>query len=460
METPFAKIDEAVVFELDPTEVIVSDELPRHRKDLGDIKKMVESINKFGQLQPVVINRNKELICGGRRLAACILGGFKVRVCYKDTVDPVRMREMELEENVQRKALTPAEESFAVRDLVELKQKIYGKATQGRAGGFSLSDAAEIVGKTKSYIVEQMQLADAIDAFPELAQAKTKSEIKSAYKGLERLAKNMDAIQHYEETIKSSKEYVLVNRDAKEHIKGIPSESIDLFFTDPPYGIEINEVAMTLGGATAGRTTTTGIKYEDSWEYAKAVLEVIIPESYRITKTSAHAYMFCGRDRFVFQWVHDEMVKAGWLVLPWPLIWIKRTTGQNNQPERWPSSAYEAILFARKPNSSIIIQGRPDWIQCDPVNRSEKLHPAEKPIALCKELISRVAMPGYRMYDPCMGSGALVKAAVDMKLLALGCEADVKAYANALSRFVETKQENTNETNEDEAGRREEAVSA
>lgn len=434
------KIDETLIFEVDPTDVIIDKELPRHRKEMGDIKKMLESIQQFGQLQPIVISRDKKLICGGRRLAACLLGGFKARVVYKDTIDPIMMREMELEENVQRKALTPAEESFAIRDLVELKQKLYGKPTQGIPGGgegFSLQDAAAVVGKSKGYIIEAMQLAQALDEFPELKKAKTKSEIKSGYKSLERTARNLDALGKYEETIKTAKEFVLVNRDAVDHITNIPDESMDIFLTDPPYGIDIDSVAMTIGGATGGDITKTGIKYEDTWDYARSLLEILIPESYRITKSTGHAYIFCGRDRFIFQWVYDAMTAAGWDVLKWPIVWIKRGSGQNNWPDRWPSSAYEAILYARKSNSRLVMQGRVDWIQVDPVPPSERTHQAEKPVPLVKELISRSCLPGEYLYDPCMGSGAIIQAAAEMKLFPTGCEDDPKSYANAVSRMVE-----------------------
>jgi ParB/RepB/Spo0J family partition protein len=435
---PEVTADENTIFELEPTEITVKDGLPRQRKDMGEIHKMVTSIQTFGQLQPIVINRNNELIAGGRRLAACILGGFKARVCYTDTVDPVIMREMELEENIQRKSLTPAEEALAIAELVKLKQKTHGKPVQGQTGGFTLENMAELLGMSRSNVIENIQIAEHIQEFPNLADCKSKSDIKKAYKGLERIQTNLTALASYEATIQQEKEFILVNRIAEEYMANFGNGIMDLFFTDPPYGIGIHDVAMTTGGETGGEQTTTGIKYDDSEESAKELLAIICIESYRITKDTGHAYIFCAPSHF--WWLSEQMAAAGWLVAPRPIIWIKRETGQNNQPERWPSAAYEFILFARKPNSSLVLQGRPDWIQCDPVLPSIRVHQAEKPVTLCKELIARVCNPGAYMLDPCMGSGAIVEAGVHMKVLSMGCEKEIESYAAAVARMQKMKE--------------------
>lgn len=432
-------VDEKSIFELDPIEIKVNKELGRQRKDLGEINKMIESIKTFGQLQPVVINRNNELIAGGRRLAACMMGGFKVKVCYKDTIDPLTMREMELEENIQRKALTPSEEVLAVAELVELKQKIHGVKAPNREGGFSQADAAEILGKSRTSVVEDIQLAEMVKLFPELHACKTKSEIKSAARGMQRIADNMNALTKYEETIKRSDKVVLVNRDALQHMKTMPDASVDLLFTDPPYGISIDKMAMSLGGHTGGDITTTGIKYDDSAENALLLYASLAKESVRFCKPNAHAMIFCGPSHF---WSIKNMFnEAGWICSERPVVWIKNGSGQNNNPDAWFSAAYEMLLFARKSDSKLVLYGKPDWIQCNPVSPTQKVHQAEKPVDLCKELISRVSLPGGYLYDPFMGSGAIIEAGFRMKLLCLGCELAVESYAAATARMARVQTE-------------------
>lgn len=430
-------IDESLIFTVDPASIKVSEERPRQRKELGEIAKLAESIKHYGQIQPILIDRDGCLVAGGRRLAACLIAGINVRACYRDSIDPVLLRELELEENIQRKPLTPAEEVLATSELVELKRKRLGTPTQGREGGFTLNDAADLLGKSKASVIEDIQLAEAIKLFPNLADCKSKSDIKKAVKTIERVQESVAALAKYEDTIKRSDDFVFVNRAAEDYLPGIAAGSVDLFFTDPPYGIDIHELAMTVGGETGGEITTTNTRYDDSEKYAKNLLATLCRESYRITRDTGHAFIFCAPSHFT--WLSDCMRSVGWLVAPRPIVWIKRESGQNNQPEKWFSSAYEFILFARKPNSKLVLQGKPDWIQCDIVNSSTRIHQAEKPIALLQELISRVALPGSYMIDPCAGSGALVEAGLSMKLLCLASEKEMETYALAAGRIAKFK---------------------
>lgn len=415
-----------------PTDQIkIKEGLPRLRQELGDIKAFTESLKKHGQLQPILCNRQMELIAGGRRLTACIDAEMDVKVVFTDTTDPIIMREMELEENVQRKPLTAAEEIMAISELHELKRKIYGGAEQGKEGGWTAEQTANIVGKSRSSIVETLQLAEALKDFPTLAACSTKSDIKRAVKGMQRIKDATAALDKYEELQKKAKDmYQLHNVDCLEFMKTLPDNSIDVLFTDPPYGVDIHDVTIGLGGHTGGDITTSGIKYDDSFEASMAKVSEMAAESIRFVKPSGFAFVFCAISYF---WLVRTMFEtAGWDCSNRPIIWIKNESGQNNAPDKWMSAAYECMLFARRIDSKILIEGKVDWIQHPNVVPSLRIHQAEKPVYVIKEMLSRVTLPGSVVFDPFAGSGSTIKAALELKMHPIGCENNLEAYAVAI----------------------------
>ena len=94
----------------------------RVRQDMGDITALAESMKRYGQISPIVINSDKVLIAGGRRLeAARSLGWSSISAVVAEINDELTMLEYEREENVQRMNFSPSEETAAVEKLQELR---------------------------------------------------------------------------------------------------------------------------------------------------------------------------------------------------------------------------------------------------------------------------------------------------------------------------------------------------
>lgn len=75
----------------------------RIRKDLGDLEPLRESLKRLGQIEPIVVNEKNELVAGQRRLeAARQLGWTHIEAHVADIDDPLKLLDVELEENVQR----------------------------------------------------------------------------------------------------------------------------------------------------------------------------------------------------------------------------------------------------------------------------------------------------------------------------------------------------------------------
>ena len=427
------------VLYIDPLSIKVKDGLDRFRRDLGDLKSLGKSLRETGQIQPIVVNREHELIAGGRRTAACILEGLKAKIIYSDLVDPVKMRLWELEENLHRADLTPAEYALATAELHKLMQQEHGESVSGKEGGHTLDDTAKMLGKSRGSVISELERAEMVKLFPELKGAKKKNEFTKTAKGLQKLQVALKSLKDYEEVITEEKSlFKLHHTNAVEHMRSLPSGCKDILLTDPPYGIDYDKTLIGIGGKTGG-LSTTGFKITDEAENALSLYKELAIESFRFTTPQAHGYVFCGPEHF---WILRQIfITAGWRVHIKPLIWIKSGTGQCNVPSAWPSSCYEMFLYIRKDNSRLVKEGQPDWIECSIVSPSNRIHYNEKPVPLLINLLERVSLPGQQLYDPFCGSGSAIEAGLRMKLFCEGCDDSLEAHAVAAKRLKEYENE-------------------
>jgi ParB family chromosome partitioning protein len=105
--------------QIDPESIIVKRRL---RKELGDIAALTASLQKHGQLTPIIINRNYELIAGFRRLqAAKRLGWKSIEVVMIDRSSEMQKLELEIEENIQRLDLSAEEIAEGAARLYKLQ---------------------------------------------------------------------------------------------------------------------------------------------------------------------------------------------------------------------------------------------------------------------------------------------------------------------------------------------------
>lgn len=95
--------------ELKVREILIGE---RDREEMGNLRELADSIASVGMLHPVVVTKDRELIAGGRRLAAAaLLGWASVPVTTVTWFDVERALRAEADENTCRKGLTPYEAS-------------------------------------------------------------------------------------------------------------------------------------------------------------------------------------------------------------------------------------------------------------------------------------------------------------------------------------------------------------
>ena len=110
----------------------------RVRKDLGNLTPLMQSLKRYGQLNPLILNRKYELIAGHRRLeCAKKLGWKSLKAVVTTGVTKQEMLEIELEENVQRKDLTSDELSQGYFQLRKMQNPgLLGRASRQVLGFF------------------------------------------------------------------------------------------------------------------------------------------------------------------------------------------------------------------------------------------------------------------------------------------------------------------------------------
>ncbi len=414
----------------------------RQRKyfDEGKLIDLAEDIKTNGLIHAPAISDEGQLIAGERRLRAIVmlhrkgeLFTYMGETCPPDhipvSVIPVqgkeeevflRLKEMELSENLIRENLSWQERAQAERELHQLRlDQTQGKQTP-------TATAEEIKGAPPSpqetvRLKENLFLAQHLED-PAIARVKNRKDALRLAKEKVMRERRAALAEEYKVTDpKKESPHKLIHGSALEEFPALPL--FDLLLTDPPYGMDANEF---------GSQFLREHNYEDSETDWPALMRGLAYQSFQRSKDQAHAFVFCHINKWgeLASYFSDE----GWAVWPRPLIWDKGSLGSLPKPQHGPRFCYEAILFASKGNKPVLKTGRDVLAIPTP---AKSFHAAEKPVDLYSELIARTVEPGGLILDPFCGSGTIFPAATRQAVKAIGIEKEKEHYNTALTRLNE-----------------------
>ena len=193
----------------------------------------------------------------------------------------------------------------------------------------------------------------------------------------------------------------LAQTDAVAWLRTLPSESIDLVVTDPPY--ESLEKHRAIG-------TTTRIKHSkassNDWFsiFPNSRFPELFTEVHRVLRRNTHFYLYCDPETmFVAKPLAEQAGFKFWK----PVIWDKCKIGMGYHYR----ARYECILFFEKGKRKLNDLGIADIIQQPRISGG---YPAEKPPAVSEVLIKQSTEPGQIVIDPFMGSGSVGIAALTL----------------------------------------------
>jgi DNA modification methylase len=341
----------------------------RHRKDMGDLTSLAESIHKEGLLHPIGVTEKLELVFGERRLRAH-KDLLKKKTILARIVDVTSIIAGEYAENEIRKDFTPSER-VAIAKAIERKvgnrqgqrtDQLRGKIPEVAPGKRTRETAAEKAGfgNDKTYrqaakvvengtpkLIQAMDegrvsisaasiLVDADDDEQEAVLELDEKAILQAAKEIrarqaEKRAEHQDSktvkpqARPRKERLKATR---LIHGDCQRELKKLPDKSVDLILIDPPYP----EIDRDYGRMT-----------EAEWH---DLMRVVLSEGRRVLKPTGSMVVIIqpnskvvGRMRL---WPWEFVAWAGkewnliqdaywWAFDAMPLIWASRKFGLMRQ---------------------------------------------------------------------------------------------------------------------------------
>lgn len=424
----------------------------RQRKlmDRKALEELAQSIQSNGLLHPIVVRLPHEdergrigdttyvLCVGGRRLAAHMLLKLDaIEANLKESLDALSAEICELEENVVREDITHEEEVAARTRIHEIrKQQNPTQTIEQTAGELNI---------TKGQLSRDLQLADAIKKDPSLKGASSKG---SALRMMKHKAQMTERSETARKVVGSDLTQKLLSANGSDFIRTIPDRSVNLVFSDLPYGFDYFETVKS-GENMKGQ-------YDDSIDTSKDFITDIVPQMLRVVKPKGWIVLFMGYE--LHAWlqnllsiactVHadyraskfsihclkgtDETCRFLKPELP-PWIWTRRGKGNHGHyPELHASNRYEMIVVVNGGEAHLTKKPVENVLDFEPLTGT-RLHAMQKPHDLCCEIIERTTVPGELVLDVCMGSGAHLAAAAAKGRDFLGCDNNPENLSAALS---------------------------
>lgn len=239
--------------------------------------------------------------------------------------------------------------------------------------------------------------------------------------------------------------------DSLEIMSGLPDESVDLVWTDPPYGTENNKKGFATCNEERGNTThytdgskifTGGIQAQaailnDDLDNMKLVIDGSLIHAARILKKDFSAACYCAmgggtEGNPAYTWIAERMNRDG-MVFFHQVIWDKKNPGTGWRYRR----QHELIIVGMREGSKIAWPGGgtssnpgsiANIISISKPRRYGETHPNDKPPELVRKFLAVHTAPGDVVLDPFMGGGATGIACIQMNRKFIGIELDQKYF--------------------------------
>lgn len=430
----------------------------RLRTDYGDVGWLADTMERFGLLEPVVLDTEGRLIAGGRRItAAQLLGWEEIDYVDQDVMSEADLHEMELIENCCREDMAWQEIALGVLHIHGLRLR--DAALNPDAPKWTMEMTGAMLGKSRQRVQQLLPIAKYIKDRPESPAAKAPSleaAVRMIAEELEQETKKLNANIHLGALAASAqpnpseglapspvnavsllggatkpapsnvsapaaaptqsdaqsipKSIIDLGRfiyhgDTIEILTAAPPECVHHIFSDPPYAIDMANLQQENGGMNVTSTAEEHDKFDNI-----ELLKRFIPLAFKVIKPRGWCVLFCDYEHW--HWLRDDMEAVGFVVQRWPNHWIKQT-GKNQAAGFNFTKASECILVGRKEGATLAEHQPRNWHMIEETDADRKQpHPFAKPRAICSAYIKAISAPSDIILDPFAGGGSIPAACI------------------------------------------------
>ncbi|MEQ1506738.1 MAG: site-specific DNA-methyltransferase [Myxococcota bacterium] len=216
--------------------------------------------------------------------------------------------------------------------------------------------------------------------------------------------------------------FALARVDAVAWLRSLPTGSVDLVVTDPPY--ESLEKHRARGTTT--RLSHSAASSNDWFRvFPNDRFPELFAEIWRVLRPNTHFYLFCDAETM---FVAKPLAEAAGFKFWKPIVWDKVKIGMGYHYR----ARHEYVLFFEKGKRRLADLAVPDVLVFERVFGG---YPTEKPLGLCEVLIRQSSVAGELVADPFFGSGVVAEAAVRSGRRFTGTDLAETAHQRCLARI-------------------------
>ncbi len=200
----------------------------------------------------------------------------------------------------------------------------------------------------------------------------------------------------------------------------------DHIICDPDFAVDVSRLEASVADASSGVV-------QHNIESSLHDLDRLI----RLAAAAVRSYFIFFYDLDHHEKLQRMCVAAGFAVQRWPILWHKSDYRSNAAPQHNFTKNMEYAMVCRKPSATLSVPA-PSGVITLPSGDATRLgHPFAKPIDLWSRIYSAVCRPGDVVFDPFMGCGSSVLAALRCGMVPSGMELQEQHYHRALLNIKE-----------------------